>query len=30
VNGTIEIHHASDGRSLSPAKDTGEKDEGSV
>jgi DUF4097 and DUF4098 domain-containing protein YvlB len=30
VNGTIEIHHASDGRSLSPAKDTGEKEEGSV
>jgi DUF4097 and DUF4098 domain-containing protein YvlB len=30
VNGTIDIHHASDGRSLSPAKDTGEKDEGSV
>ena len=30
VNGTIDIHHASDGRSLSPAKDTGEKEEGSV
>jgi DUF4097 and DUF4098 domain-containing protein YvlB len=30
VNGTIEIHHASDGRSLSPVKDTGEKQEGSV
>jgi hypothetical protein len=30
VNGTIDIHHASDGRSLSPAKDTGEKQEGSV
>lgn len=31
VNGRIDIHHASDGRSLSPAKDTGEKDdEGSV
>ena len=30
VNGTIDIHHASDGRTLSPAKDTGEKDEGSV
>jgi DUF4097 and DUF4098 domain-containing protein YvlB len=30
VNGTIDIHHASDGRTLSPAKDTGERDEGSV
>jgi len=30
VNGTIDIHHASDGRTLSPAKDTGEKQEGSV
>lgn len=30
VNGTIDIHHASDGRTLSPAKDTGEKEEGSV
>lgn len=30
VNGAIDIHHASDGRSLSPAKDTGEKQEGSV
>jgi DUF4097 and DUF4098 domain-containing protein YvlB len=30
VNGAIDIHHASDGRSLSPAKDTGERDEGSV
>jgi DUF4097 and DUF4098 domain-containing protein YvlB len=30
VNGTIDIHHARDGRSLSPAKDTGEKREGSV
>lgn len=30
VNGRIDIHHASDGRSLSPAKDTGEKQEGSV
>jgi len=30
VNGTIEIHHASDGRTLSPAKDKGEKDEGTV
>jgi DUF4097 and DUF4098 domain-containing protein YvlB len=30
VNGTIDIHHAADGRSLSPAKDTGEKQEGSV
>jgi DUF4097 and DUF4098 domain-containing protein YvlB len=30
VNGTIDIHHASDGRSISPAKDTGEKDEGDV
>jgi DUF4097 and DUF4098 domain-containing protein YvlB len=30
VNGTIDIHHASDGRSLSPARDTGEKEEGSV
>lgn len=30
VNGRIDIHHASDGRTLSPAKDTGEKQEGSV
>ncbi len=30
VNGRIDIHHASDGRSLSPAKNTGEKEEGSV
>ena len=30
VNGTIDIHHASDGRSLSPAKDTGDKEEGEV
>ncbi|HEY7354773.1 MAG TPA: DUF4097 family beta strand repeat-containing protein [Terriglobales bacterium] len=30
VNGRIEIHHASDGRALSPAKDTGEHREGSV
>lgn len=30
VNGRIDIHHASDGRSLSPAKDTGEKEEGEV
>lgn len=30
VNGTIDIHHASDGRSLSPAKDTGEHREGEV
>ena len=26
VNGRIEIHHASDGRALSPAKDMGERD----
>lgn len=30
VNGTIDIHHAADGRTLSPARDTGEKQEGSV
>jgi DUF4097 and DUF4098 domain-containing protein YvlB len=30
VNGHIDIHHAGDGRTLSPAKDTGEKQEGSV
>jgi DUF4097 and DUF4098 domain-containing protein YvlB len=30
VNGRIEIHHASDGRALSPAKDTGERSEGTV
>jgi DUF4097 and DUF4098 domain-containing protein YvlB len=30
VNGRIDIHHASDGRTLSPAKDTGEHREGSV
>lgn len=30
VNGHIEIHHASDGKALSPAKDTGEHREGSV
>ena len=30
VNGTIDIHHATDGRSLSPAKDTGDKEEGEV
>lgn len=30
VNGHIEIHHASDGKALSPAKDTGEHSEGSV
>jgi DUF4097 and DUF4098 domain-containing protein YvlB len=30
VNGRIDIHHASDGRSLSPAKDTGEREEGEV
>lgn len=27
VNGTIEVRHAGDGRALSPAKDTGERDE---
>jgi hypothetical protein len=26
VNGRIEIHHASDGRALSPAKDLGGRD----
>ena len=26
VNGEIEVHHASDGRTMSPAKDTGERD----
>lgn len=30
VNGAIDIHHAADGRGLSPAKDTGEKQEGTV
>jgi DUF4097 and DUF4098 domain-containing protein YvlB len=30
VNGRIDIHHAADGRTLSPAKDTGERDEGTV
>lgn len=30
VNGRIDIHHAADGRALSPAKDTGEHREGSV
>jgi len=30
VNGRIDIHHASDGRSLSPAKDKGEHRQGSV
>lgn len=30
VNGRIDIHHAADGRSLSPAKDTGEHEDGSV
>ena len=30
VNGRIDIHHAADGRALSPAKDTGEQREGSV
>jgi DUF4097 and DUF4098 domain-containing protein YvlB len=28
VNGKIEIHHAQDGRSLSPVKDLGDRDEG--
>jgi DUF4097 and DUF4098 domain-containing protein YvlB len=27
VNGRIEIHHASDGRTLSPAKDLGQRDD---
>jgi Putative adhesin len=27
VNGSIDVSHASDGRSLSPAKDTGERDD---
>jgi hypothetical protein len=26
VNGSIEVRHAGDGRALSPAKDTGERD----
>lgn len=30
VNGRIDIHHASDGKAVSPAKDTGEHQEGSV
>jgi len=30
VNGHIEIHHAPDGKALSPARDTGEHREGSV
>jgi hypothetical protein len=30
VNGRIDIHHAADGRALSPAKDTGEHRQGSV
>jgi DUF4097 and DUF4098 domain-containing protein YvlB len=30
VNGRIDIHHAADGRTLSPAKDRGEHREGSV
>src|SRR5579885_2226291 len=30
VNGRIEIHHAADGKALSPAKDTGERREGTV
>jgi hypothetical protein len=29
VNGTIEVRHASDGRALSPAKDTGGRVESS-
>jgi DUF4097 and DUF4098 domain-containing protein YvlB len=28
VNGKIEIHHAQDGRALSPVKDLGDRDEG--
>ena len=27
VNGTIDVHHANDGRTLSPAKDTGNRDD---
>jgi len=30
VNGRIEIRRASDGRALSPAKDTGERRQGSI
>lgn len=30
VNGRIDIHHAADGKAMSPAKDTGERREGSV
>lgn len=30
VNGRIDIHHAADGKVISPAKDTGEHREGSV
>lgn len=30
VNGRIDIHHAADGKAISPARDTGEHREGSV
>ncbi|HKW18160.1 MAG TPA: hypothetical protein VJO35_11700 [Terriglobales bacterium] len=30
VNGRIDIHHAADGKAISPAKDTGEHQQGSV
>jgi DUF4097 and DUF4098 domain-containing protein YvlB len=30
VNGRIDIHHAADGKAISPAKDTGEHQEGTV
>lgn len=30
VNGRINIHHAADGKAISPAKDTGEHQDGSV
>jgi hypothetical protein len=28
VNGHVEIHHAQDGKALSPAKDLGHRDRG--
>ncbi len=30
VNGGIEVHHASDGRTMSPAKDLGDRDEDDI
>lgn len=30
VNGTIDVSHANDGRALSPAKDTGNHDDGNI